>query len=892
MGIITVNPDTTIELPKFFGLSLRRMTIDLGFNQSPTSYSLSLVQDSDDVFTLKSLENEGIFSIVNIVLGDINEQTIVVSWSQVEKDINGKNIFQVQLLDFRFFINIVSIFITNMDFDIDIGNSLLVNSKKIDDIKENLDIRIFEFNEQKIQIDISEVVDLIQSSEATTPQDSLGRQLVSSLTPEFDLTCPDSPVSKDVFESLPMSTNVLSLSRPSVNPALVTGGLSIVDGASVDPSTGGILITKTSLFPQTILLSDQSISLSNYIDEILTEQGADWHITTFIDNDVINIKIIPIHRSLQKADEVGTTIDQIISSHGEDLVSKKNIGIEGNLEAGQRLVLFGARKQKLTKLFAWRQFWGFDPDTNEPFEDPTLIFNGEKATLSREILRKLFNEELTQIPRTSAALFTPENESENPFNIDEQDKRIAAKAYAQEFWGKKFYIPLAAQFLDDDLLPVIKTVKSAWLESEVNPETFGNTAKTVFQTPDGRWKSFIRVSQPVDFREWDALIARSDQVFINADQLFMVCSPVIIGNFLIIELQQPVIFKKLKNKGDRINKEAEELLRDRSESIDHAHIAIETSKERYGPWSNDVDNTFQTDLTKIEINNNLSPWMFNRNDLTDSEALNLLDKFTLQNIFYNLPRKKTLTTMDITVIDLPRVTIGEIIQGGSVISQISIMIGIDGISTRYQAKTFSGSLIKKLEKDFTRQQSDFQRKDVIDECKKEKDKNDLRKEEEIDDTLDPQDVAEELRDEIDEIFEELKPPVNTWLWSTERPKAGMGIIASKDTGPFYNINRVDQVISLNPFDTAGFKSEIFTEWTKVRNIAENDDSPGYLQVGERVEITLYDTGQVIARGTDPGPIGDAEDDFGGGAMHVSVDDDTRKVPIISKTPTVFAVPIP
>ena len=520
-----------------------------------------------------------------------------------------------------------------------------------------------------------------------------------------------------------------------------------------------------------------------------------------------------------------------------------------------------------------------------------MIFNGEKRTISRKILRELFNEELTQIPKTSAAIFQPENEGDIAFNIDDQDKRIAAKAYAQAFWGKRFYIPLTEQFLDDDLFPIIKTVKSAWLESEVNPESLGNSAKTVLQTSDGRWKSFIKVSQSVDFREWDALIVRSDQVFIQANELFMTCSPTIIGNFLIIELQQPIIFKKLKQIGDRINKQAEELFRDRVESIDNAHIAIETSKERYGPWSNDVSNTFQTDLTKIEIDNSLAPWMFNRNDLTNSEALSLLDRFTLQNIFYNLPRKKTLETMDITVIDLPKVTIGEIIQGGSVISQISITIGIDGISTRYQAKTFSGSLIKKLEKDFTRQQSKFQRKDVIDECKREKDKNDLRQEEEIDDTLNPQDVAEELRDEIDEVFEELKPPVNTWLWATERPKAGMGIITSKETGPFYNINRTDQVITLSPFDTTGFKSEIFTEWTKVRNIAEDDNSPGFLRVGERVEVTLYDTGQPIPRGTEPGSIGDAEDDFGGGAMHVSVDDDTRKVPIISKSPTVFAPPV-
>lgn len=117
---------------------------------------------------------------------------------------------------------------------------------------------------------------------------------------------------------------------------------------------------------------------------------------------------------------------------------------------------------------------------------------------------------------------------------------------------------------------------------------------------------------------------------------------------------------------------------------------------------------------------------------------------------------------------------------------------------------------------------------------------------------------DEIEKDVDDLTE-LQELERNYEW--ERPTGGLGEITSK-SGPLYDIRRIN-TIDTDP--VAAIKlgiplTTLFPEWLNVRNLAEPFNSPGYLSIGTRVNVNIYN-------------------------------EDGHHVPYIEVSPQVFAPPI-
>jgi len=104
--------------------------------------------------------------------------------------------------------------------------------------------------------------------------------------------------------------------------------------------------------------------------------------------------------------------------------------------------------------------------------------------------------------------------------------------------------------------------------------------------------------------------------------------------------------------------------------------------------------------------------------------------------------------------------------------------------------------------------------------------------------------------------------LDRWKWDIEKPTGGLGVIVAHVGGPFYQIRRLNNV-DLDPQTFSRFGPGMFvSEWPRVRNLAEQEASPGYLSPGTRVTVSIFK---------------ERESSFG--------------VPYIEQSPQVFAPPI-
>ena len=569
---------------------------------------------------------------------------------------------------------------------------------------------------------------------------------------------------------------------------------------------------------------------------------------------MFEIKLNIIKRSIKSADLFGITIENLLNQHRDKVISQK-IGQEANPNSSKKIIVLGAKKQKILRFKGnINPFWGFDPATGERFINPQFVIRGRRRGVSIDELIEIFNK------------------------IDEEKFRGKREelediqTFLQENWGKRFIIELDKEnedgrgFFDSEGVSFVTPIAKGWLENDNNPDNLTNAAKGVLQSFDGRWFSFVKL--PAVSVGWNDTVLNNKDVYgAGRNKLYMRCKVNLLGKFLILEMPQSLIEAVTEAiiGGGNIRRRIRGNI-----DLNEAWIALEDSRERYGPWVNDeqASSNIKSDGgSEIIIRDGYNPWIFSRRDLTNSQAIGILDELVISTLILTPEQKIVLSTADIQVADLPKVSLGQIIKGGSAITQINIQFNISNITTVYRIKTFvSSNKIQQLQKAIDNLNDDL----LKSQCK------------------DPEEVKEELQIER----EDLGPPTSQTLWLHERLKAGAGIITDAVGGPFYNVARM-ATPQLSVFTPAGFQSTI-PKWLGIRNMAEDDDSPGYLLPGTRVEVTLYDTGRPVPVGTPPGPIGIDEGPFKdlGGEGHFEGDTETIKKPVFSLTPPTFAPPRP
>ncbi len=863
MGTIVVNSDTSLTPPTLFGCSLRSLSIQLGFNNNPTTFTTGVVQDVGQTFSLKALADQGIYSMQNIQLGSIDEWAVVESWEESEVDIAGSGVFAVKLSDTRSVLESINVMTGPLNTDSFLAtrpNILSIKELNVDSLQKALDGKTFTFRGQNFQVNVDEFTDLSFSDNVTEPITGGGGGI--SFTPPTT-ECPGETTRSEykriseggqtietketlttiaLQKSIDFHTKLLSGKQPgekvrlqrkidklqatllrqqvlnrtsNVVPKLFTDLQLTDEGADSvdDPNpTRGLGGSTTPFQPIQFALT-----LRDVINQLAESIGSvDWFVSTTKSSDIFTITVRLIKRSLLA--DANDDIDTIAQQHAGKVIRKK-VGTENNPNSGKSKVIFGGLKKTLTEFAtaSIKPFWGFD-DTGTPFTQPTVKITDQTFEATEETLAQAITNQYGLLAGTGRTI---------PFSL--QDVNII-KSYADEFFGRQFYIEIDGSDIDVDGAPFLDTVRKAWFESDQTPDNIGVALQDAFRFPDGRWPVLVRTPEKATWN--DSTLRLNNVLFVQPGSLYISAEARIENDFIIIRLITVPTFLDFTSAASK---------KSRITSLTKAWVPLEDSRERYGPWTNDETTDISFDgFTELEIDDTLTPWRFRIKNLTNTAALESLDNTAIQRLGFAQPESRTLQTITLEVADLPKFNIGQLFQGGSAINSMSIQFGTSRITTIYTAKTFTLNLQQKISNTVSGNTFLIKNDRIEKDCDEEEERR--RRPDPPGVVPDPPDY-----DENEEIFlpEETTCEQKNWLGLHQAPDNRFMRLRSGQTG--YNSLNVF-IVGAIPNVCEGISAPVLPEILNVTNIKEpkaGTDNPQLLKDGTFGSVTLYNIPKTI-----------------------------------------------
>jgi hypothetical protein len=249
------------------------------------------------------------------------------------------------------------------------------------------------------------------------------------------------------------------------------------------------------------------------------------------------------------------------------------------------------------------------------------------------------------------------------------------------------------------------------------------------------------------------------------------------------------------------------------------------------------------------IDDDLVPWSFSNGGSNNDDATNNLLEFLKKQDGVRLPPKESFSE-DFGSIEVADVPLAEVLLREIIVTSLNISFGIDGIKTRYKivptvssATINSSNINDKLRALGAEVDSLVQKVNKI-KIPRFKTPPNQKPHKVIERIINSK--IKPIKDEIAKIQkadQELKLTQPDMEFIYNKPEGGLGVIESIDTGgPFYNVRRLNYA-DIDPETFAGglniTTSYFLTEWKHVRNLAEDDNSPGYLLVGTRVTVSIF-----------------------------------------------------
>lgn len=396
------------------------------------------------------------------------------------------------------------------------------------------------------------------------------------------------------------------------------------------------------------------------------------------------------------------------------------------------------------------------------------------------------------------------------------------------------------------LIPESVQVRNMCFPSIDHPLMNVPKAKANWRASDGRWPAYIELS-PLPRNTSGAQYSWASKIIstinhVEADKKHYIRVDVRqLNNYYIITLpgQLLQIQSPTSKEGG-----APKIILEVRDRIESAYVPSEDTKKLYGPFivseGKLLDENSQefidilSDSTKFQVYNvirdTLIPEAFNKEGtLTKNESLEEMKNFILKN-YQSLNALLVWAHRfgSLTVAGLPVEEAYDTLRfpDGATINRVSINFGMDGIQTTYYVDSpdrndLKGTKIK---------QPDGTGEEETDSAKKEE----------------PQKIKnEEVK--IDEPKLESDPKQNTLSdkemeYIYKKPEGGQGVIVGVEIGPFYTVRRVNYADIDSQTFAGGLnitKSYFLAEWQHVRNLSEDEDSPGYLLPGTKVNVSIF-----------------------------------------------------
>lgn len=544
-------------------------------------------------------------------------------------------------------------------------------------------------------------------------------------------------------------------------------------------------------------------SISEVISEICQRFGYQWWVECY-PKSVIDSTIIIEVKIISRISEVSSSInlDALVALHSDKIISRRD-GHENKDETTKTILQGGIRRQ-LFEVSGSQiiPFWGWNQDGTEPmsspgYQDPAYDFYRIKHTSIYQMTQAL-NGELDD-------------------TMEENDLG-ALKGYANSHLGKTFYLHLADRYLDVDGKSWVKSMSAGWWEGDSHPDNLENEALFVLCSDDGRWKPFVKFPQKF-INKWDDSVLLSTNAVRHRGRLYSLCSLKQNGKYVVMDLS--VSTKFITSIEDDTKKIAFDL------DIQGGWIPFKDNREFYGPWSSDIQTPLRFQKrgkTIINIDSDLVPWKYGFRGISNAQGMDELNWIAEGHIHARVAEQQIINTGQLEVADIPKVNIGQAIDGGSNITNISTQFNHNGIITRYSMNLYTNELgnfrqiNRKRINEFIRLLRTVQTRVAY--------KND-------------DNINDEFKTLLDKYGGLVDEPME---YALEGVEGGLGIITTKGIGPFYAVRRLSYR-DINPQSYAGTSvlrdSYFLSEWTNVRNLAEPLSSPGYLPVGTRVTVSIF-----------------------------------------------------
>lgn len=789
-----------------FGCTLKNFAIDFGDQED--TYTATIIKEPGQIFTLESSGlNTGPFIMTNVHIVDTELISILQSWEEVVADINGTGVFNVVMkIPGNFFTQTINI-ITDLNIE-----SHIINGTTL-----RIPINTEEKNVSGVRV--TEIFDDLNNFTF----------FINNIDVRFDFT--------------------------NIRSSLVN-------------------------------LSDYRIQNLNYtLSDVLNQLSLDYSIQySFKPSFVNNILIISIETNAE--DEINisdlngaeSAFDYILNNQSDKIVNLiegfESNGITRDTPSQNDLISYvGGFKQEIVNVTKLNQFWGFDKDNNL-LTSPTVFIDDDldrKKIISISLLEQLLTGETNIL-------------------TDTIDKRLILEAIKlkDSFWGIKFVVD-EDEFLNefDYNFSSLQPTELGWSDTDLSVGNFIKSRR-LLQSSDGRFKSFIRVPSNIEFdkiiefgppgfghetivqsTKLDEGIFASDHVAFNLVYGIIMETAQVerINGYTILTLPIPLQFTISIDKTGIISTHDEKITR--MSHIDSAFLAVLNPQKRYGPFNfyqgkivNDNDTSVLNNININKFNivdNELVPWNFSNGSSNNTDAIdNTNDYLKKQETSHKSPISSLIfKTGSVEVADLPleKILLKRKFPYGIAVDRVSISFGIDGFKTIYKLgisqKSDSPNNINNRDK-FSRanlakrlgaieERIDHFIPKVNNRSRKGQPKSlDELMDKKINEKIEP--IQKELSDKKKSGEQELHLGAKDMEYVYKKPEGGQGVIVGVEIGPFYTVRRVNYADIDSQTFAGGInitESYFLAEWQHVRNLSEDEDSPGYLLPGTKVNVSIF-----------------------------------------------------
>jgi len=335
------------QLTTVFGCSFKNITAQMGFDDQPIVFTLTIVEEENQSFTLK---DQDVRSAQRITFGALDMIGIVQAWEESTIDPQGTGIYTVKLTDCRTVLDAVQVFLSP-------GTNWQTNN----------------FSRQN-------------------PEGSVGDPVDYGINVIAVPTCARS---SNTNYGVPMQ-----YVKESIESATVYYG---TDRFRIDLSELNQIPYNESHSSSPYLehtglrVEGSSRSVTAIITELCRSFGFQWWVEASYEGNTVIIKIKVIRRINEQDQPIPMKMDDLAALHINQIIRRKD-GYE-NRDATTRVVLQGGERRTLVYEDGnvFHQFWGWDTD-GEPRALPAYpVFNQPGGTYrgtSISEMRRVLNGEL------------------------------------------------------------------------------------------------------------------------------------------------------------------------------------------------------------------------------------------------------------------------------------------------------------------------------------------------------------------------------------------------------------------------------------------------------------------------------------------------------------------